>query len=117
MWKERNWRKKKEKKKTGKKRKWTRSAADIKTNYLNSPTHSLSLSSPALRLSLRVCTCVGGGRSAQELKMSELTKPYLKIARFCKQLIFSMGSYQGAVAGASLRRWKGVVRKKRKKGK
>lgn len=47
--------------------------------------------------------------------MSELTKPYLKIARFCKQLIFSMGSYQGAVAGASLRRWKGVVRKKRGK--
>lgn len=41
-------------------KKWTRSAADIKTNYLNSPTHSLSLSSPALRLSLRVCTCVGG---------------------------------------------------------
>lgn len=38
--------------------------------------------------------------------MSERTKPYLKIAGFCKQLIFSMGSYQGTIAGASLRRWK-----------
>lgn len=34
--------------------------------------------------------------------MSELTEPYLKIACFCKQLIFSMGRYQGAIAGASL---------------
>lgn len=63
-------------------RKLTHSAAHIKTNYLNSPTLSLSLSSlQFFSASVHMC---GRERSAQELKMSELAKPYLKIARFCK---------------------------------
>lgn len=63
-------------------RKLTHSAAHIKTNYLNSPTLSLSLSSlQFFSASVHMC---GRERSAQELKMSELAKPYLKIASFCK---------------------------------
>lgn len=68
-------------------------------NWLKSPT--LSVSRRSSFLCVHMC---GWERSVQELKMSELTKPYLKIAGFCKQLIFSLGSYQGSVAGASLRR-------------
>lgn len=86
----------------GKKKERTHHAA-MKTNDLNSPTHSFSISLCLTASSASVHTR-GWQRSAQELEMSELTQPYLKIARFCKQLIFSMGRNQGAVARASLGR-------------
>lgn len=70
------------KERKGKKKKWMHDAA-MKTNYLNSPTHSFSISLCLTAFSASVHTR-GRQRSAQELKMSELTKPYLKIARFCK---------------------------------
>jgi len=72
--------KKKEKKK---RENWRILQLNIKTNYLSSPTLSFSRlsSSPAFSMSVHMC---GWERSAQELKMSELTKPYLKIASFCK---------------------------------
>lgn len=77
--------------------------AAVKTNHLTSPTHSFSIS-PRLAASSASVHPRGRRRSAQELRMSELAEPYLKIARFCKELIFSMGRYGGAVAGASLGR-------------
>lgn len=57
----------------------------LRENQLPKLTHTLflnlSLSLTAFSASVHMC---GWQRRAQELKMSELTKPYLKIARFCK---------------------------------